>query len=287
MRIILTIIGILTAGSLAAQNSNGYLFIEPNISLKYDSALLKQKDRYTNPVYGTESYGFAYNAPSRTRSSVQISTGLPPKNADQRYQDSVANALIKQMNRYAGDSIAIKATRPFRYKSFQGYSFITMNKKRKESTIVYSCTRFFDDGFCKIYYLSAAPNAITGFDQDSVVVTGLIDGIEGYSKQDFEKETESLKQKYTIVVDSIGRPSGFSSIEANYFCMLKVKGKLENTIHSVDMGYQSFFPDYKNEVLIYCNDAEKGLLEKKGDLIVLDKTGKQLRLPFKFTYYNK
>jgi len=75
MRIILTIISILTAGSLAAQNSNGYLFIEPNISLKYDSALLKQKDRYTNPVYGTESYGFAYNAADRSRSSVQISTG--------------------------------------------------------------------------------------------------------------------------------------------------------------------------------------------------------------------
>jgi hypothetical protein len=287
MRIILVLMSALIAGRLTAQNSNGYLFIEPNISLKYDSALLKQKDRYTNPVYGTETYGFSYNFPARIRSSVQISTGLPPKNADQRYQDSVANALIKQMNRYAGDSIAIKGTRPFRYKNFQGYAFITSNKKRKESTVVYSCTRFLDGGFCKIYYLSAAQNAITGFDQDSLVITGLIDGIEGYSKQDFEKETELLKQKYTIVVDSIGRPQGFSSIEANYFCMLKVKGKLENTIQSVDMGYQSFFPDYKNEVLIYCNDAEKGLLEKKGDLILLTKVGKQVRLPFKFTYYNK
>lgn len=287
MRIILVFICALIAGRVAAQNSNGYLFIEPNISLKYDSALLKQKDRYTNPVYGTETYGFLYNAPDRTRSSVQISTGLPPKNADQRYQDSVANALIKQMNRYAGDSIAIKAARPFRYKSFQGYGFITMNKKRKESTIVYSCTRFFDDGFCKIYYLSADKNAITGFDKDSLVITGLIDGIEGYSKQDFEKEAELLKQKYTIVVDSIGRPQGFSSIEANYFAMLKVKGKLENTIQSADFGYQQFFPDYKNEVLIYFNDTEKGLIEKKGDLIMLTKVGKQIRLPFKFSYYNK
>lgn len=287
MRFILVYFFALITVRLAAQNSNAYLFIEPNISLKYDSALIKQKDRYTNPVYGTETYGFSCNFPSRIKSSLQISTGLPPRNADQRYQDSVANALIKQMNRYMGDSIAIKATRPIHYKGFQGYGFITANRKRKESAIVYSCTKFFEDGLCKIYYSSAAQNAITGFDKDSLVLTGLIDGIEAYSKKDFEKEADLLKQKYTIVVDSIGRPSGFSSIEASHFVMLRVKEKLENTILNADMGYQSFFPDYKNEILIFCNDAEKGMIEKKGDLIMLNKVGKQVRLPFKFTYFNK
>jgi hypothetical protein len=274
------------SGRITAQTPNAYQFVEPNVSLKYDSTLLKAKDRFTNSVYGTESYGFSYAFPNRSKTYVQISTGLPPKNADQKYQDSVANAIIKQINRYAGDSIVIKATRPLQYKGFSGYGYITWRKKSKAYDICYAGTRFFDDGLCKIYYISSSPNAIDGFNKDSVVVMGLIDGIESYSKKYFEEEENALKQKYAIVVDSIAKPKGFP-IEGTFFGMVKVKGKLENTIQSVDMGYQQFFPDYRNEILVYFNDADKGRIEKKGHLIMLNKVGKLVRLPFTFSYYNK
>jgi hypothetical protein len=287
MRILLVLVLTLWVGIITAQNTNAYQFIEPNVSLKYDSSFLKPSSRYSNPVYGTETYGFSCSIPNRIKATAQISTGLPAKNADQRYQDSVSNALIKQINRYAGDSITVKATRPIRYKGFQGYAFITLRKKSKEFDISFACTKFFDDGLCKIYYISTSKTAINGFDKDSTIVTNLIDGIDAYSKKDFEQEAGLLKQKYTIVVDSIGRPSGFPSIEATYFGMVKVKEKLENTILSIDMGYQQFFPDYKNEIIVYFKDAEKGRIEKKGELIMLNKAGKQVRLPFTFAYYNK
>lgn len=286
MRMLFVTVLALISNRITAQTPNAYQFIEPNVSLKYDSSLVKPKDRFTNSVYGTESYGFSCSLPNRSKTYIQISTGLPPKNADQKYQDSVANAIIKQINRYAGDSIVIKATRPVRYKGFSGYGYITWRKKSKMYDIAYAGTRFFDDGLCKIYYLSSSPNTIDGFDKDSVVVTALIDGIESYSKKYFEEEETALKQKYAIVVDSIAKPSGFP-IEGTFFGLVKVKGKLENTIQSVDMGYQQFFPDYRNEILVYFNDAGKGLIEKKGHLILINKVGKQVRLPFTFSYYNK
>lgn len=286
MRIFVVTLFVISFGRIAAQSPNAYQFIEPNVSLKYDSTRLKFKDRFSNSIYGTESYGFTYSFPNRSKTYVQISTGLPPKNAGEKYQDSVSNAIIKQINRYAGDSIVIKATRPIRYKGFSGYGYITWRKKSKLYDIAYACTRFFEDGLCKIYYISSAPTAINRFDTDSMVISTLIDGIESYSKKFFEEEEQLLKQKYAIVVDSIAKPSGFP-IEGTYFGMVKVKGKLENTIQSVDMGYQQFFPDYRNEVLIYFNDTEKGLVEKKGQLIMLNKAGKQVHLPFTFSYYNK
>lgn len=287
MRIWLVSFCTLIVSSLAAQNSNAYLFVEPNVSLKYDSSVLKFSTRIPHPVYGTEGYAFTYDFPGRKSTAVQVNTALPVKNVDKRYEDSVSNAIIKQINRYAGDSITIKVMHPINYKGYQGYSYITWHKKSKEYHIAFSCNCFYADGVCKFYYMSAAQDAITAFDKDSIIVTNLIDGITSYSKDDLAKEEEAVKQRYTIQVDSIGRPSGFPGIEATYFGMVKVKGKLENTIQSVDLGYQQFFPDYKNEILIYVSDANKGRIDKSAELIMLTKAGKQVRLPFTFGYYNK
>src|SRR5205085_3401981 len=103
MRILPVFLFSLIASSVSAQNTNAYQFIEPTISLTYDSTHLKFQDRYTNTVYGREQYGFLYTFPSRTKTYIQVGTDLPVRNADPKYQDSVSKALIKQMNRFAGD----------------------------------------------------------------------------------------------------------------------------------------------------------------------------------------
>jgi hypothetical protein len=286
MRIWLVSFCTLIVSSLAAQHSKAYLFVEPNVSLQYDSSLLHFSTHIPHPIHGTEGYAFTYDFPGRKSTNVQVNTALPVANADKKYRDSVSNAIIKQINRYAGDSIIVKVFRPVNYKGFEGYSYITFHKRSKESHIAFACNQYYPDGVCKFYYMSAAQNTIAGFDKDSQVVSKLLDGIASYSKAELAEEEKAMHERYTIVVDSIGKPQGFN-LDATYYGMVKIKGRLENTVQSVDLGYQQFFPDYKNEILIYITDLNKGRIEKTAELILLTKAGKQVRLPFSFSYYNK
>lgn len=46
------------SANLSAQKHNAYKFIEPNISVSYDSNYFKIEKRYSNTYYETEAYDF-------------------------------------------------------------------------------------------------------------------------------------------------------------------------------------------------------------------------------------
>lgn len=286
MRIWLVSLCILAANVVMAQQNNAYLFVEPNVSLKYDSSILHFNTRIPHPIHGTEGYAFTYDFPERLSTAVQVNTALPVKTADKRFRDSVNAAIIKQINRYAGDSITVKVFHPINYKGFEGYSYITFHKRTGESHIAFACNQYYPDGVCKFYYMSASATTIDKFEVDSQKVCKLLDNIASYSKAELAAEEKTMQQRYTITVDSIGKPQGFN-LNATYYGMVKIHGKLENVVKSVDLGYQQFFPDYKNEILLYITDLNKGRIDKTAELILLTKAGKEVRLPFTFGYYNR
>jgi hypothetical protein len=191
--------------------------------------------------------------------------------------------LINQVNRYAGDSIIVQHKKFISHKGFTGLGYIAQHKKHKAWSVAFYGARFLEDGICKVYYTSLSRQPIDSMRNDFVKFTSLLDGIQTWSKKDIQKEAAVLQHQYTVVVDTLS----LSMPEATYTGMVHVKEKINYPVHSVKMDYQSYFPDYRGHVIIFCQDTDKGRVEKKGELIILNEIGKKVAIPFNFTYYNK
>jgi hypothetical protein len=273
MRPILTLLITLITGNLYAQ----YRFIEPNISFRYDNNLLTVKDSSANAIAGTEAYGFTVAIPGRIRTYAQISTDNAIVKPGQAAEDSLYKALIKQVTRYAGDSIIVQHKKFISYKEFTGLGYIARHKKQNAWSVAFYGARFLEEGICKLYYTSLSKQAIDSMGDDYVKFTSLLDGIQTYTKKD-------IQTAYTVIVDTLSLPGSMPG--ATYTGIVRLKEKTSYAVHSVKMDYQSYFPDYRGQVIIFCQDADKGRIEKKGELIVLNEIGKKISIPFSFAYYN-
>jgi hypothetical protein len=279
MRILPTLLITLITGNLYAQ----YRFIEPNIGFSYNSSELTIKDSSANAVTGTEAYGFTIAVPGRERSYAQVSTDNALVKPGRSSEDSLYKALVNQVNRYAGDSMIVEHKKFISHKGFTGLGYLTRHTRQKAWSVAFYGARFLEDGICKVYYTSLSRQPIDNMDKDFVKFTSLIDGIQTYSKKNIQKEAEALKRRYTVVVDSVS----LSMPDISYAGRVRVKEKPEHPVHSVKMDYQTYFPDYRGYVIIFCQDAAKGKIEKEAELILLNAIGKKVAIPFNFTYYNK
>jgi hypothetical protein len=279
MRILPALFITLISGNLHAQ----YRFIEPNISFRYNNHELSVKDSSANAVTGTEAYGFSMAVPGRENTYVQVSTHNAVVKPGQASEDSLYRALINQVTRYAGDSIIVEQKKFISHKGFAGLGYIARHTRQKAWSVAFYGAQFLEDGMCKAYYTSLSRQPIGDLEKDFVKFSTLLDGIQTYSKTDIQKEAAAIQDQYTVLVDSVS----LSMPEISYAGMVRVNEKMNYTVHSVRMDYQSYFPDYRGNVIILCQDRDKGKIEKKAELIVVNAIGKKMAIPFNFTYYNK
>src|SRR6187402_1131839 len=68
---------------------NSYKFIEPNISVSYDSNVLKITQRYSNTFYKTESYDFSYQGDTAKKALIHISASNPTEYPPKKQRDSL------------------------------------------------------------------------------------------------------------------------------------------------------------------------------------------------------
>lgn len=99
---------------------------------------------------------------------------------------------------------------------------------------------------------------------------------------------EIKKPLQTVVVPETAANVQCCSISFPYIFYLSntVKPTLEHKIKDVSVSTrnvsQIFTPQPNGQIMIDCNDTQKGEAEKKCKLVLLDKFGKQVRVPFKF-----
>ena len=74
---------------ISGQAPNTYKFIEPNISLSFDSNYFKITNRYSNETYGKESYDFLYGSDSLRKMQIHISANHPVKYPPKKVIDSL------------------------------------------------------------------------------------------------------------------------------------------------------------------------------------------------------
>lgn len=290
MRISLFTIFTIFFATAFGQTTNSYIFIEPNVSLSYDSSEIKIKDKLSNTVYRTESCWLTH-IPSNA--NVFIDSRHSFVIPIQKHQDSLIDLSINMVNKLANDTMQIyKAGIAINYNGFSGFGFIAKAIKENEYVISFRCSKFYEGGTCSIFYSATSTDKIDTYEYHKNALNSILDSITTYSIKDFKAEDSLLSRKYTITVDSVDRPTNFPpSLTRTFFGKVIIEPTLENKIKEVSVsgqyGSQIFKPQSDGQIFIDCNDTQKGEVEKKCELVLLDKFGKQVRVPFKFTYINK
>lgn len=275
------------------QSSQSNLFIEPNVALKYDNSSLKVTDRFSNSYYGTEAYSLNYLKKDGSKSYIYIEAKNSTTTPDQNYQDSILDISIEYLNSIKSDSISVyKKAKTINYKEFSGYSVVFKYEKENKYATAFYCYKYFDGGICVISYLSAAAAKVDSYKSEYSILTSLIDGLITYSKKDLEilnSEEKQISDKIKIIVDSIPRPADFH-FEATFLGNVTIIDESKSEIKHLEVQGE-YYPqivekDSLGKFFIYFNDKQKGFIEKEGILIIKDKIGRKVTVPFKFSYYN-
>ena len=280
---------LLVSANIFAQKK-AYKFIEPNISISYDSNRFQITHRYSNSVYETESYDFEFKPDTVNKVNINISANNPINFPPRKTRDSIMLLGLSEIKNMENDSFAIvsydKQVRDIN--GFGCLGFVGYDKTHKEYATLISCFHFSPNDYTELKYTSANRNNL---DADYELLKNFLSDFKTYSEADITNEENLIKSKYTVIVlpektttnDLQHRPKTFIGI-------VKTKEKLGNTIKEVrltnDFGKEIFSPEPNGSVPIICNDKEKGKLVKRGELVLLNSFGKSVKIPFTFSYDN-
>jgi hypothetical protein len=279
---------LVSANTFAQKNS--YKFIEPNISISYDSNRFQITNRYSNTSYETESYDFEFKPDTVNKVNINISANSPIDFPPRKTRDSLMLLGLSKIKSTKNKSFDI-VSYDQQVRDIDGFSclgFVSYNKRNKQYATIINCYHFSTDDYTEIKYLSINKNNL---DADYELLKNFLSDFKTYSEADIINEENLIKSKYTvIVIPEKTTTNGYQNSPETFVGIVKTKEKLENTIKEVrltnDFGKQIFSPEPNGSVSISCNDKEKGKVIKRGELVLLNSFGKSVKIPFTFSYDN-
>ncbi|MBC7425385.1 MAG: hypothetical protein H7321_02520 [Bacteroidia bacterium] len=264
---------------------NSITFVEPGVSFEYDSSLFNLKKKFTASHVEEEAQFLTYK-PNNAFISIQgqYSKIIPSQSAI----DSLLQTSLNGVNKFENDSVKIvgKAAE-IHYKDFTGFGFTATYKKRKQYALSFMVTRFFNGGFCTIFY-NASSASMPDYNEGREILINILDGIKTHNRKEIDASDSILKSMYTITIDSTRKPAEMeSSYTRSFYGNLHIQPALKVEKIYIKNGETINISQGKSSVFkIYCNDASKGLQEKTGTINVIDKFGRNAMIPFSFQYYN-
>lgn len=276
--------------TIFGQTGNTYKFIEPNISVSFDSNYFKIGNRYSNGTYGTESYDFSYQDDFSKRVRIHIKADHPIDFPPEKERDSIILAAIEEIKNTINDTFSI-VNIDKQIRDINGFScvgFVGFDKIEKKYSVFIGCYHHSDNDNTEINYISNAKD----LEAEYKTLILLLTGFHSYSKQQIDNEDSIIKNKYTVVVKEVKTiPDDLKYRPKTYIGNISTKEKLEHPISEVrlkiSLGFEVFTPNIDGQVLILSNDGgDKGPMIKKGELVLLNSFGKKVKLPFSFTYQN-
>ena len=273
---------------LFGQTANAYKFIEPNISVSFDSNYFKIGNRYLNTTSETEAYDF-YQGDTSKKARIHIQAGLPIEHPSKKERDSLTLAGIEEIKSTANDSVSI-ANIDTKIRDINGFScvgFVVYDKMENAYSTIIGCYHYSDNDNTEVSYVSNAKD----LEAEYKVLTSFLTGFHSYSKQQIDREDSVIKNKYTVVIAQTKIvPDDLKDRPKTYIGIISTKEKLNNAIAEVRLkssfGFELFTPNKDGQVFIISNDTRKGTVKKEGELILLNSFGKKVKLPFSFTYQN-
>jgi hypothetical protein len=124
-----------------------YIFIQPNVSLRYDSLVFR------NPVkYGdNREYSFSYANSKGDKTFISIRPDKSDYYLSQREQDSFAMEAKQGIKKTIPDSILLKSCDIIHYKGFTGTGIHTAFKNSAIQNVTIYVRKYFHGGFVQCF----------------------------------------------------------------------------------------------------------------------------------------
>jgi len=272
------------------QGSNVYTFIEPNVSVAYDSNYFKVGQRYSNTFYETEGYDFSYLRDTANKVRIHINANHGTRTIPKHLQDSILLVNIKYLQGIKNDSFEVVYVDTV-IKSINGFSlagFVGYDKINKQYGAMIGGFHISSNDLTEVTYRSENRNNL---EEEYQVLNSFLQNFKSYSTLEMEKEDSLLKARYTVLVTPTTTVAdNFTYRKKTYSGTVSVKEPLAHKVAEVrlatSLGLEIFTPDAKGMVPIISYDEQRGLVVKKGDLILLNSFGKKVKVPFTFSYEN-
>ncbi len=289
-KFITLLFSILSFCTIRLVGQNTHKFIEPNISISYDSNYLKIGQRYSNTSYETEEYDFTYQGDSTKKAAIHVKAGHPIDFPPKHIRDSLFLKGLSEIENAQKDSFTLVSIDK-KVRDIFGFSSVGLvgyDKLNKEYTTLISCFHFSENDNTQIDFISNGKV----LDDEYNIVISLLKGFKSYSKQEIENEEQIIKSKYSVlVVPTKTIINNFKFRPRTFLGIVSTKQPLQHKIAEVRLnntiGQEIFTPDENGKVYILLNDKVKGNLSKKGELMIFNSFGKKVKIPFTFSYINK
>ncbi len=275
--------------NLFGQKQNSYKFIEPNISISYDSNCFKITKRYSNTLYGTEAYDYSYQCDTTKKVVIHVKADHPTQYPPKKFSDSLILAELYEVKKTENDSFSVVNvdTKINEINGFSLVGFVGFDKINKRYGVVIRGFHFSDKDNTEILLMANGNDLEDGYK----ILAILLKGFNSYSRSQIDEEALLIKKKYTIIVTPTNQiTENVKNTPKTYVGYVSIQQKLEHIISEVRLsgllGSQQFMPNETGQVLIVSLDKERGQVVKKGDVIILNSFGKEVKLPFSFTYFN-
>lgn len=276
------------SAKLSGQNT--YKFIEPNVSISYDSNYFKIGQRYSNTFYESDAYDFSYQGDATKKVTIHIKAGQPIEFPPKHLRDSLILAGLDEIKHAQNDTFSITNI-DTKIRDISGFSCVGVvgfDKTNKEYATVISCYHFSDNDKTEVNFISNGKD----LDNEYAIIISFLKNFTSYSKQEIENEEQLIKNKYTVVVVPTQTViDNFKYSPITYLGIVSTKQPLQHKISEVrltgSVGQEIFSPDENGKVYIISNDKDKGNISKKGELVIFNSFGKKVKLPFTFSYINK
>lgn len=174
---------LLLVTDLFGQIANAYKFIEPNISVSFDSNYFKIGNRYLNTTSGTEAYDF-FQGDFSKKSRIHIQAGQPVALPTRREKDSLILAGIEEIKSAANDSFSI-VNIDKQIREINGFScvgFVVYDKIEKGYSTIIECFHYSDNDNTEVNYMSNDKDLEAGYK----VLTSFLAGFHSYSKHQID-----------------------------------------------------------------------------------------------------
>ncbi|MEO6668872.1 MAG: hypothetical protein ABIN36_05320 [Ferruginibacter sp.] len=283
---------ILFLSSTITLGQNSYKFIEPNISFSYDSTKLKITNRYSNTFYEYESYDFKLTIDSVNKVNINVSAKHPLENPPSTSEhESMMQSKIAEFSKTNDSNVSfVDYDKKVRHiGAFLCVGFILLDNKANKTFTTIRCIHISQSDMTEIKLTSFNRQSLNA---DYEILEQFLKGFSNYSKDEISKEDSLIKGKYTINISQTTETIENLKWRRNsYFAIVRTNEQLQHKVKEVrlDIEYgREIFPANENgEVYIACADKEKGIVERKGELILLTSFGKHVKIPFTLKYENK
>ncbi len=281
----------LISNKLNSQNYNSYKFLEPAFSIKYDSNEFKIGNNYFNHFENNGNYEFKYIKDSIENSRILITTFMNiSKTPTKKFLDSILNEEIIYPDNYENEKLKLFAyDKKMRLiKNFYCTGLVSFIKAENKYITIILTINLSENYYSKVDFYSSDSSLEVSY----IKLEKFLNGFKVYSNNEILKADNLVKSKYTVkVIQAKKVIHELKDYESTFQGTLKINERINHKIKEIRLGtkskYQIFEPNKNNETFIYLIDKAKGKIYKTGEIVFLNSIGKEVAIPFKFSYINK